>query len=85
MEKKYICRCCGLRTLEQDNTKNGKYEVCPVCAWEDDWDSKMTPKDFSASNGLTLAEGKKNFKDFGACEREQLENVRKPKKEELTK
>lgn len=30
--RKKKCPCCGLRTLDA----KGKYEICPICKWEDD-------------------------------------------------
>ncbi|MCQ2396865.1 MAG: hypothetical protein MJ106_04115 [Lentisphaeria bacterium] len=32
IRQKAKCPCCGIRVLD---TK-GKYEICPVCGWEDD-------------------------------------------------
>lgn len=29
---KYECLCCGYKTLET----RGKFDICPVCFWEDD-------------------------------------------------
>lgn len=47
-------------------------------------EQKMLPEDLinipsSANHGLTLKEGQQNYKEFGACEREMLPHVRKPK------
>jgi hypothetical protein len=30
--KKHKCPCCGYHTLKA----KGKYDICPVCFWEDD-------------------------------------------------
>ncbi len=38
--EKYQCLCCGCKTLES----RGKFDICPVCFWEDD-----TYLDFSVS------------------------------------
>ena len=35
-----------------------------------------------ANHGLTLREGRENYKRFGACEEEMVEYVRKPRKDE---
>lgn len=37
----------------------------------------------SANHGLTLSEGRKNYRKFGACEENMIEFVRKPRKREL--
>ncbi len=36
-----------------------------------------------ANHGLTLRQGKENYKKFGACEKDMIPYVRKPKREEL--
>ncbi|CAK20513.1 hypothetical protein lwe1095 [Listeria welshimeri serovar 6b str. SLCC5334] len=36
-----------------------------------------------ANNGLTLSEGRKNFKAFGACELSMKKYVRAPKANEI--
>ena len=36
-----------------------------------------------ANHGLTLRQGRENFKAFGACEKSMVEYVRKPKKCEM--
>ncbi len=38
-----------------------------------------------ANHGLTLRQGRTNYKEFGACDKECLKSVRKPKKSELNK
>lgn len=35
-----------------------------------------------ANHGLTLREGKMNYKKFGTCDKEMIEYVRQPKKNE---
>jgi len=36
-----------------------------------------------ANHGLTLRQGRENFKEFGACEKSMVKNVRKPHKGEM--
>ncbi|WP_234447584.1 CPCC family cysteine-rich protein [Viridibacillus soli] len=31
--KKYTCPCYGFKTFSE---KNGSYEICTVCFWQDD-------------------------------------------------
>lgn len=75
--KKYKCFCCGNLTLQT----RGNYDICPVCFWEDDANLILDRGEMrsSANHGMTLKEGQQNYKEFGACEREMLPYVRKPK------
>lgn len=36
-----------------------------------------------ANHGLTLRQGRENYREFGACEEEMIPHVRKPRKREL--
>lgn len=38
-----------------------------------------------ANHGLTLRQGRENYKRFGACEEEMIPHVRKPRREEMDK
>lgn len=65
------CPCCDYISLPE----RGEWLICPICFWEDggmdvdDLDSE------SPSNGITLREGRSNFKEFGACEVRLLPSV----------
>ncbi|SEM73559.1 Cysteine-rich CPCC [Chryseobacterium taichungense] len=65
------CYCCGYYTLEE----RGHYEICPVCFWEDD--GAWEPDQISGPNHMTLKEGRKNFLEFGACEKRFIGKVEK--------
>lgn len=73
---KIACPCCGCLTLEV----RGRYDICPVCFWEDD--GSNSDNELSAPNHCTLGEARANYREFGACDREMLPNVRKPKSSE---
>ena len=79
MEKKYACPCCGYRTLEEE----GMYLICPVCFWEDDPSQSGRPDFDGGPNRVSLREAQKNFREFGACEKEMVKNVRKPTKKDI--
>lgn len=82
-EKKHKCPCCGYITIADDQGVPCFGDICPVCFWEIDF--LAGPDDPSAANhGLTLTQAQKNYKDFGACEKEMLQHVRDPKPEELS-
>jgi hypothetical protein len=78
----YPCPCCGYKTLEE----RGGFEICPVCFWEDDGQDDHDAdivRPCGPNNILSLTQARENFKKFGACEEDMIENVRKPKPEEF--
>lgn len=76
----YRCPCCGYKTLSE----RGYFEICDVCFWEDDGqDESDADLVRGGPNGsLSLTQARANFKEFGACEKRFVENVRKPLPEE---
>ena len=67
-----LCPCCDYVTLPQ----RGYYLICPICYWEDDGlDLEHLDIGSPPNHGLTLREGRANFKRIGACEPEMLEHV----------
>jgi hypothetical protein len=62
----FACPCCNYKNLKAQ----GEYFICQICNWEDDGTKKETK--LSAVNGMTLEEGKKNFKEFGAVNKAVL-------------
>ncbi|MDO9454505.1 CPCC family cysteine-rich protein [Nocardioides sp.] len=54
------CRCCGFRTLQEP----GRYEVCPVCLWEDDGGISPDQR-YGGPNGISLVEGQVRFQQEG--------------------
>lgn len=80
MKEKVRCLCCGYKTLEE----RGAYDICPVCFWEDEGGGEdMLDVPSGANHGLTLRQGRANYKEFGASEKEMLKYCRKPRKSEL--
>jgi hypothetical protein len=63
---KYTCPCCGYRTLPTE--AGGTYYICPICAWEDDYEQLMQPNWSGPPNGVSLADAQQNFKRWGACD-----------------
>ncbi|EDY84488.1 hypothetical protein VDG1235_4119 [Verrucomicrobiia bacterium DG1235] len=66
------CPCCDYISLPE----RGNYLICPICFWEDDGqDLEEIDDESGPNNGITLREGRKNFEEFGACEKEMLKYV----------
>jgi hypothetical protein len=68
---RHACRCCGYWTLDA----NSKHHVCHVCFWEDDGSEELIidrPSD--ANRGLTLAEARRNFAQFGVADPTDLKH-----------
>ncbi len=80
--RKYKCPCCGYYTFEEPI--NNTFNICPVCFWEDDGVQLFKPDFNGGANSPSLNEAKKYFAKFGACEKRFVENVRKPKENELS-
>lgn len=75
MSKLYQCPCCGYFTLEEGG---GNYEICEVCFWEDAPLAGENPAEINGANKISLLKARQNFREFGACRREELPHVRKP-------
>ncbi len=75
------CPCCRCLTLGERH----KFEICPVCFWEDDGqDDRDADVVRGGPNGsLSLTAARRNYREFGACERRFLGQVRRPDPEEL--
>jgi|SRR5271157_4662619 len=77
LRDKFQCPCCNYFTLSEV----GGYDICPVCFWEDDG---TTNEHGFSPNGVSLAEGRANYKEIGACEARILQHVRPPNPDELS-
>lgn len=73
----YTCPCCGYKTLDEEPP--GTYDICTICFWEDDIIQFDDPDYEGGANHVSLRQAQKNFLQFGACEKEMLRFVRKPK------
>lgn len=80
------CGCCDFYSLKQ----RGKCLICPVCFWEDDCDCidgdwlKLGVKS-DLNDDLTLAETRRNFKQFGAWHEKWINAVISEKERGLLK
>ena len=71
MPIKHQCPCCDYFTLEE----RGRYDICPVCFWEDSGQDLDRIDEHSGPNHQTLREARAHFTEFGACDRAMLEHI----------
>ena len=74
--------CCGRRTRPVPREDAVGF-ICPVCFWESDVFTASDDEPSDCNHGLTLEQGRANYRAFGACERAMLPHVRPPLAEEL--
>lgn len=77
---KIKCPCCGFFTLDEIEPK---YDICPVCFWENDPTQSKDPELSGGANSVCLLEGRENYKKYGACEVRLMTKTRAPKLEEM--
>ena len=78
---KFYCECCGYNTLYEK--PNGTYQICTTCYWEDDPIQSAEPDYKGGANKVSLNQAKRNFAEFGACERDMIKNVNKVHKADV--
>ena len=78
---KFKCPCCSYLTLGEER----KWEICPVCFWEDDLFQFNDPNLKDGANDLSLNQAKKNFKQFKAIDKDSIKYVRIPLYDEMPK
>ncbi len=81
MMQRFLCPCCGCRTLTEP--PQNSYEICPVCYWENNSIQNNDETSESGANRYSLAEARENYRLFGASDEHLLPYVRKPKGEEI--
>ena len=62
------CPCCDFISLFQKNS----FEICPVCFWQDD---TLDSEGYSGANSIKIQEARDNFKKYGACSEDMVENL----------
>lgn len=63
----YKCKCCGHETLPVPPEDAVAY-ICPICRWENDVFTADVDEPSDENHGLTLNEGRKNYKQYGICD-----------------
>lgn len=78
---KFYCDCCGYNTLSEK--PNGSYQICKICYWKDDPIQSDKPDYERGANKVSLIQAKRNFVEFGACERDMVKKVNKVHKTDI--
>ena len=78
----YPCPCCGFLTLCYPR-QNAVGAICPVCFWENDVFDPGEDSPSDENRGMTLHQGRTNFRASGAVAEDFLPHVRPPLPEEL--
>lgn len=78
----FACHCCGYLTMDEEPTDT--FDICPVCFWEHEYMDGVPELGLchGMANGVTLEQGRENFKRIGAVTERDLPHVRKPLPEE---
>ena len=58
------CPCCDYFTLDG----RGRFDICPICYWEDDGQNLDGLDVVSGPNHITLRAARQNFERIGACD-----------------
>ena len=79
----YPCLCCGHRTFPVPKEDAVAY-ICPVCLWENDVFDPAEDAPSDENRGMTLREGRENYRRYGAVRPDLVKYARTPRAEELS-
>lgn len=80
-ERRYPCPCCGMRTFPVPREEAIAY-ICPVCYWENDVFDPGETAPSDENRGMTLLEGRENYRRYGAVRPDLVRCARPPRPEE---
>ena len=81
----YKCKCCAHETLPVP-PEDALGFICPICFWENDVFTTDDDEPSDENHGLSLNEGRKNYREHGICDPRLREpNGRAPSAEILEK
>jgi len=79
---RYSCPCCSCRTFPVPASDAIAY-ICPVCMWENDVFTVSDDEPSDENHGMTLNQGRAQYRLHGVSNLRLLPYVRKPTPEEL--
>lgn len=80
----YPCPCCGYLTFPVPREGAVAY-ICPVCFWENDVFDPGEDDPSDENGGMTLREGRENFRNYGAVRPDLVCHARPPLPGEIPK
>ena len=80
----YPCPCCGFLTFPVPKEEALAY-ICPVCFWENDLFDPGEDDPSDENRGLTLRQGRENYRRWGAVRPDLVVHARPPRPEERPK
>ena len=84
MDDLFPCPCCGNLTLRYPR-QNAVAFICPVCFWENDVFDPGEDDPSDENGGMTLREGRENFREYGAVRPDLVCHARPPLPGEIPK
>ena len=78
----YPCPCCGYLTFPVPREEAMAF-ICPVCFWENDIFDPGEDDPSDENHGMTLRQGRENYRKWGAVRPDFLRYVRPPRSEEI--
>ena len=80
----YPCPCCGYLTFPVPKEEALAF-ICPVCYWENDVFDPGEDDPSDENGGMTLGQGRENFKRHGAVRPDLVRHARPPRPSEAPK
>ena len=78
----FPCPCCGCLTFPVPKEEAMAY-ICPVCFWENDVFDPGEDAPSDENRGMTLRQGRENYRRWGAVRQDLVPFARPPRPEEL--
>lgn len=79
-----LCPCCGFLTFHIP-IEAAVAGICPVCFWENDVFDPGEDDPSDENGGMTLREGRENFRNYGAVRPDLVCHARPPLPGEIPK
>ena len=79
---RFPCPCCGCLTFPVPKEEAMAY-ICPVCFWENDVFDPGEDAPSDENRGMTLWQGRENYRRWGAVRQDLAPFARPPRPEEL--
>ena len=75
---RYPCPCCGYLTFPVPREEAMAY-ICPVCLWENDVFDPGEDDPSDENGGMTLRQGRENYRKWGAVREDLVPHARPPR------